>query len=194
MRSLLTGVGVLLFMGLATASESAAQNNKAAAMDEVFNLAFKPQSEYTSDLRGKFAQTLGNFCQSVLDALPTNTPAEDDWIASEQKSKDGAKIMRLLNSKEYSRSVLKTTFSDCKGIVTLLIEIQALPGKGTETFARLEAGQFIKLALNFEVSVESYLSKIEMNKDVKSALDDLHLHVIRRGLLQATQKALQDVR
>ncbi len=163
-------------------------------MEEVFNLAFKQQSEYTLSFRAKFAQTLVNFCQDVLNALPTNTPAEDDWIASEQRTRDGAKIVRLLKSKEYSRSVLKTTFSDCKDSLTLLIEIQSLPGNGTETFARLEAGQLIKLALNFEVSLESYLSMIEMNKDVKSQLDDLHLHVIRLGLLQATQKALQDVR
>jgi hypothetical protein len=89
---------------------------------------------------------------------------------------------------------LKTTFSECKDTATILVEmIQQLPGRGTERFSRLEAGQCILLALNFNTFLEPHLSGVELNKDVKFALGDLHLHVIRTGLLRAAWKALQDV-
>jgi hypothetical protein len=115
-------------------------------------------------------------------------------VISEGKTKDAAKFMRLLKSREYNRSVLKTTFSDCKDTAVALVGmIEQLP-RGTETFSRLEAGQFIKLALIFDMSVESYLSNIEVNKDVRDATDDIHLQFVRRGLLRAAREALQDVR
>jgi hypothetical protein len=189
-----------IFLGLAVTlamvSVSAAQNNKPSVMDEVVTFATKPASDFTADFRARFAQTLANYCQEVLRALPTNTPAEDDWVTSEEKTRDGAKIQRLWKSKEYSRSILKATFSECKDTATVLVElIQQFPRekKESEAFSRLEAGQFIKLALTFETFLEPYSSKIEMNKDTKFAMGDLQLHVIRRGLLRAAREAVSDV-
>jgi hypothetical protein len=173
------------------ADESAAQNSK-SAMDEVIDFASRAQPVYTADFRAKFAHTLANYCQEVLKALPTNTPAEDAWVTAEEKSGNGAKIQRLINSKEYSRSALKNTFTECKDTTALLIQIQQLPNK-TATDSRLEAGQFIQLALNFNTFLEPFSSKVELNKDVKFALGDLHLHVVRTGLLRAAWEALQDV-
>jgi hypothetical protein len=168
-----------------------AQNKKSSAMSEIVSFASRPQSDYTADFRTSFAQTLANFCQEVLDALPTNTPAEDAWVTSEGKTKDAAKFIRLLKSKEYNRSFLKTTFSECKD-TTLVEMIQQLP-RGTETFSRLEAAQFVKLAQLLDVSVESYASNVEASKDVKAAIDDIHLQFVRHGLFKATREALQDV-
>jgi hypothetical protein len=88
-RSQLGGVGALL-LGVAITipmvSGGTAQNSKPSAMNEVLRFAGRPQSDYTADFRAQFAQTLANYCQEVLDAVPTNTPAEDAWVASEQKT------------------------------------------------------------------------------------------------------------
>jgi len=196
MRSRLGGIGALLLMGLATISASVAQNNKTSAMDEVLNLSVRPQSEFTADFREKFAQTLVNYCQGLLESLPTNTPAEDAWVDAEERTRDAAKIQRLWKSKEYSRSNLKAIFSKCKETTTILIEmIQHFSKKpeSSESSARLEADQFIKLALNFDAYLETYSSNVEVSKDVRSSFDDIHLHVIRLGLLRAARGALQDV-
>jgi hypothetical protein len=86
MRSQLGCVGGLL-LGIAITftlvGESVAQINKSAPTDEVFNLAFRPQSGYTAAFRASFAKALANYCQAVLNSLPTNTPAEDAWVSSE---------------------------------------------------------------------------------------------------------------
>ncbi len=196
MRSRLSNVALLLLgIAITTASVvgSVAQSNKRPAMDEIVNFASRPEFDYTADFRAQFAQNIASYCQEILDALPTNTPAEDAWIISEEKTGNGAKIQRLINSKEYGRSALKNTFSECKDIATTLIEIHRLPEGGTEKFSRLEAGEFIQLALNFNTFLEPYSSKIELNKDVKFAMGDLQLHVVRAGLLRAARKALQDV-
>jgi hypothetical protein len=94
---------------IATASGSAAQND---IPGELATFASRPASDYTATFRAKLIQTLAAYCQEVLNALPTNTPAEDAWVASEQKTTDATKITRLLGSKEYSRSILKNMFSD----------------------------------------------------------------------------------
>jgi hypothetical protein len=189
-RRVMLGLAVTIAM----VTGGTAQNSKSSAMDEVLNYASRPPSDYTADFRAKFAQTLVNYCQDILNALPTNTPAEDAWVTSEEKTGNGAKIQRLINSKEYSRSALKNTFSECKDTATILIElIHEYSNKESETFSRLEAGQFIKLALNFNTFLEPYSSKVELNKDVKFALGDLQLHVVRTGLLRAARAVLQGV-
>jgi hypothetical protein len=181
----------LLALAITIAMVSGSTAQKVSAMDEVITLAATSAADFTADLRAKFAQSLAKYCQEVLHALPTNTPAEDAWVTSEIGN--GAKIGRLLNSKEYGRSILKEHFSECKDTAAFLIQIQQLPEKGTETFSRLEAGHFIQLALNFNNGFEPYLPKVELNKDVKFALGDLQIQMIRWGLLKATTKALQDV-
>src|SRR5258708_3170050 len=184
-RRVMLGLAVTIAM----VTGGTAQNSKSSAMDEVLNYASRPPSDYTADFRAKFAQTLVNYCQDILNALPTNTPAEDAWVTSEEKTGNGAKIQRLINSKEYSRSALKNTFSECKDTATILIElIHEYSDKESETFSRLEAGQFIKLALNFNTFLEPHSSKVELNKDVKFALGDLQLHVVRTGLLRAARE------
>jgi hypothetical protein len=170
---------------------SAAQNSK-PSMDDVIALASNAQRAYTADLRAKFAHVLANYCQEVLNSLPTNTPTEDAWVTAEQKSLNGAKLSRVINSKEYSRSALRNTYTECKESAALLIQIQQLPNR-TEIDSRLEASKFVELALNFNTFLDPHVSKVELNKSVKSELDDLHLHVIRTGLLRAALEALQDL-
>jgi|ERR1035437_3294858 hypothetical protein len=65
--------------------------------------------------------------------------------------------------------------------------------ESSESFSRLEAGQFIKLAQTFNTFLESYSSKLDLNKDVKFAMGENYLYVIRGGLLKAARNALQDV-
>jgi hypothetical protein len=178
----------------ATASGVAAENNKVSSLNELAAFATRPASDYTATFRAKLIQTFVAYCQEVLKSLPTNTPTEDAWVASEQKTSDGAKIGRLLNSTEYSRYILKNTFSECKDITTTLVQIQNLPEKekGTEISARLEASYLVKLALNFNDDLKPYLSKIDLNHDRKIELE-LLLPTFRRELLTATVKTLQDV-
>ena len=162
-------------------------------MDEIVTLAATRPADFTTDFRAKFAQSFANYCQEVLNALPTNTPAEDDWVAAEQRTGDAGKILRVLKSKEYSRSILKQTFSDCRDTTTLLIQIQNMPEKRTEVLANLEARKFIALALNFNSFLDPYSSRLALNKELKFALGDIQLQMIRWGLLKAATKALQDV-
>jgi hypothetical protein len=157
-------------------------------MDEIIDFASKAQPFYTADFRAKFAKALAAYCQEVLNSLPTNTATEDAWVIAE--AKNGAKIQRLVNSKEYSRAALKNIFAECKDTAALLIQIQQMPNK-TAIDSRLEASQFVRLALNFNSFLEPYASKVELNKNVKFALDDLHLHVVRAGLMRAALEALQ---
>ncbi len=65
--------------------------------------------------------------------------------------------------------------------------------ESSESFSRLEAGQFIKLAQTFNTFLKSYSSKLDLNKDVKFAMGETYLYVIRGGLLKAARRALQDV-
>jgi hypothetical protein len=182
-----------LALTIATASVCSAQNSKPSAIDELGAFISLKESDYTEAIRAKFIQTFANYCQEVLNALPANTPAEDAWVVSQNNTAE--KVQRLLSSKEYSRSFLKNAFSDCKNITTLLIQIQNIQEKekGTEAFANLEAGQLIKLALNFNNGFAPYLPKVELNKDIKFGLSDLYVGIIRRELLIAAAKALQDV-
>jgi hypothetical protein len=41
------------------------------------NLAERPVYKYTEDFRTRFIYKLAKYCQKILDALPTNTPAGD---------------------------------------------------------------------------------------------------------------------
>jgi hypothetical protein len=183
---------LVLIATIAVVSGGTAQNNKPSAVDEVSRLAVT-SSDFTAEIRAKFAKAFVDYCQEVLIALPTNTPTEDDWVASEQRTGNAEKILRLLSSKEYARSDLKKTFSDCKETALFLIQIQNIKEKRTDALANLEAEQFIALALNFNGSLGPYSSKLELNKDVKFALGDLFLEVLRGGLLKSATKALQDV-
>jgi hypothetical protein len=180
---------------IATASVTTAQNSKASAVDELTTFVSQPESEYSAAFRKQFVQIFANYCQQVFDALPANTPAEDAWVASEQKTPE--KIGRLLQSREYSRRVLKNAFSDCKDTTAKLIQIQNLTEKEKraqpEAYASLEAGQYVKLALNFNDGFGPYLPKVELNRDVQFGLSDIYVGLVRRGLLMAATKALQDV-
>jgi hypothetical protein len=160
-------------------------------LNNVFKFVGQPQSAYTADLRTSFAAALSEYCQAILTALPTNTPAEDAWVASEQKTADVAKFRRVLESAEYNRSLLKDTFSKCGDTTTFLIQLQNTQGKRTSALTNFEAQQFVALAVTFNVFLEDTSSKVKMTADVKSAFDDLHLHVLRTGLLRAALQALQ---
>ena len=88
-----------IFLGLAISiaavCASAAQEGKPSTTEEGAHLE-RPVYKYTEDPRLTFIHTLRDYCQKVLDALATNTPAEDPWIALEQESNDEARLCRTL--------------------------------------------------------------------------------------------------
>jgi hypothetical protein len=77
----------------------------------------------------------------------------------------------------------------------MLVQIQNVPEKEkrTETYAHLEAGLFVKLALNFNDGFGPYLPKVKMNRYLIFGLSDVYVGLVRRGLLMAATEALQDV-
>jgi hypothetical protein len=195
LRGIIIIVALMLSADGSAFGETLTANSKASAIDELSTFVSQPQSEYSAAFRKQFIQTFASYCQQVLDALPANTPAEDAWVVSQQKTPD--QIGRLLQSNEYSRHYLKNAFLDCKDTTAKLSQIQNLTEKEKraqpEAYASLEAGQFVKLALNFNDGFEPYLPKVELYRDVKFGLSDIYVGLVRRGLLIAATKALQDV-
>jgi hypothetical protein len=176
---------VFLGLAFAIAMANAGLAQDTSARDEVLDFAEKPVSE---DFRPRFIGTLAKYCQDVLNALPTNTPAEDAWIAWEEKTKDREKLQRLFDSKEYSRSILRNTFSECKDTTKLLFDIKQMRERAERL--RLESSLFIKLALNFNVSLERYSSKVELSENVKAKMGEAYFQVVRQGSLKAAVKTL----
>jgi hypothetical protein len=109
-------------------------------------------SDYTKTGRAKFVRLLSVYCREVLKILPTNTPTEDAWIASEGKTNDMAKVRRLVFSREYSRSELKEIFVNRQETTDKLIK-PALP-------VDYEAANLVSLAINFnsDTDIELYAS------------------------------------
>jgi hypothetical protein len=127
---------------------------------------------------------LSVYCREVLKKLPTNTPTEDAWVASEGHTNDMAKVRRLVSSREYSRSELKETFVSCEKTTAKLIEPSALSRE-------FEAVNLISLAVTFnsESDIELYASKTEL-KSKELGFD--FLHSVRWALLIAALRTLEN--
>lgn len=102
-----------------------------------FNLRFNPSNRV--ELSRRFAA----YCRELLDAVPTNTPAENAWVIAESKTSDTDRITRLVSSKEWARHQLTETFSECLQKVAWLQQAQANNARSAE------AAQFISLAYTF---------------------------------------------
>jgi hypothetical protein len=164
-------------------STAFAQDQQIPAARELITIAVRPDSDYTKIGRAKFVRLLSVYCREVLKILPTNTPTEDAWVASEGNTNDMAKISRLVASREYSRYQLKEIFVNCEQTTDKLIKPDAL-------MAEYEAANLVSLAINFnsDSDTEVFASKVEM-KSKEVGFD--FLSSVRRALLIAALRTLE---
>jgi hypothetical protein len=163
-------------------SKAIAQDQIPAAR-ELITVAVRSDTDYTKTGRARFVRLLSAYCREVLKILPTNTPTEDAWVASEGHTNDTAKVHRLIASREYSRSQLKEVFVRCEQTTEKLIK----PGTLTVEY---EAANLVSLAINFnsDVDIELYAKKLEI-KSEELGFD--FLHTVRWALLVASLRTVE---
>jgi hypothetical protein len=175
--------GLLLLSVLVWLPSKAVAQDQIPAARELITIAVRPEADYTKTGRAKFVRLLSVYCREVLKILPTNTPTEDAWVASEGRTTDLAKISRLVASREYSRSQLTEIFVNCEKATDKLIK----PGALTVEY---EAANLVSLAIifNSDIDIEIYAKNLEM-KSEELGFD--FLHAVRWALLVASLRTLE---
>jgi len=120
------------------------QPEQTSASGEIFKFAFS-KSDYGRAARANMAQLYLTYCSTMVERIPTNTPAEEEWVARESRTNDIKKIGRLVQTNEFARSRLHSTFSDCLSNVTALVQAQQQKDLNRETSALL------RLSMTFDV-------------------------------------------
>lgn len=163
---------------LSQAADNAPRSAEAALFRFGFHQPLTPQNRIEL---GRLSQA---YCQDILDNVPTNTPAEDAWVATEARlaSDDTNRLSRLLQSKEYARHQLKETMSECLQKVILLQQAQALNSRMGE------AAQFISLAYAF--NDDSYLAAYTKRVGMRSEHALSSAKALRQVLMVAALRAL----
>lgn len=174
---------------LSSTAGVAQQNVESPATRELLSMTVNPNSDFSRSGRAKFVRILSNYCREFLSALPTNTPKEDTWIASEMKTSDMAKIRRLASSPEFSRQRLKDTFSTCEETTRKIIDAISISDR-TESVVRYEAAYLTSLAITFNESsdIEVHASKAGINTQ---SLGIEFLGSVRRALLFSSIRTLE---
>ncbi|MET4493104.1 hypothetical protein [Bradyrhizobium sp. LA7.1] len=153
-----------------------------SAQSDLFRFGFN--QSLTPPNRVELVRLIKVFCREVLDSVPTNTPAEEDWVMKEYKSmsNDSNRMMRLISSKEWARHQLVDVVSDCLQKVAQLQQAQ------TQDARTAEAAQFISLALTFNENSDSpeFAKRIGM----KSELSAISLNIFRQVLMIAALRTL----
>jgi hypothetical protein len=93
--------------------------------------------------RRELAQFVSNYCTEVLQAIPRNTPREDDWVDGELRSGNWDRQVRAVQSVENTRKSLVSVFTQCTSESTKLIR----PSQPT-----VEAVLWTRLAMTFSNS------------------------------------------
>ncbi|MBR0710147.1 hypothetical protein [Bradyrhizobium liaoningense] len=130
--------------------------------------------------RVELARKIEAHCREVLDTVPTNTPAEHAWVVAEATTSDTNRLNRLLSSKEFARSRLKDTFSECLEKVALLKQAQA------QQMRSAEAAQFISLAYTFnqDADLAAFAKRVDLNSDLSLT------SIFRQTLMIAAMRTL----
>jgi hypothetical protein len=71
--------------------------------------------------RRNLARLVSNYCTEVLQALPRNSPREDDWVDGELSSGNWDRMVRAMQWVENTRKSLVSVFTDCISESTKLI-------------------------------------------------------------------------
>jgi hypothetical protein len=156
--------------------------------EKLVHFAVQATPDGSSAGRRQVTEAFGDYCHAVLAKMPTNTPREDEWVASEAKTTDVAKVQRLTLSREYNRREMKKVFSSCIKSIEEISQLQSTSERN-ERVARREAAEFISMAIDFNQSVDFYASHADLKPDMLG-LD--FLPAIRRALLLAALHAMGD--
>jgi hypothetical protein len=168
---------LLLLAGFVWFPREVVAQEQIPAARELISIAVRPDFDYTKLGRAKFVRLLSAYCREILRRLPTNTPSEDAWVASEGKTSDMAKVRRLTSSREFSRKELKDTFSACEQTTDKLIKPDGLS-------VAYEAANLVSLSVTFnnDGDIAIYAPKAEVNP---KELGFDFLPSVRRSLLVA---------
>lgn len=182
-------VFALLALAMMTGPATTAANSQAtataprSAQSDLFRFGFN--QSLTAPNRVELVRLITVFCREVLDNVPTNTPAEEDWVMKEFRSALGNDInrtIRLTSSKEWARHQLGDVFSECLQKVAQLQQAQ------TQNARTAEAAQFIGLALTFNENSDTpeFAKRIGM----KLELSAISLNIFRQMLMIAALRTL----
>jgi hypothetical protein len=154
-----------------------------SAQGDLFRFGFN--QPLTARNRVELVRLTKVFCREVLDSVPTNTPAEEDWVMREFESARGTDInrtIRLTSSKEWARHQLVDVFSECLKKVAQLQQAQ------TQDERTAEAAHFISLALTFNENSDSpeFAKRIGMKMEFSA----IGLNVFRQVLMIAALRTL----
>jgi len=185
-----SAVFYILAMVILQSLMSYAQESERPIARELVSITLNPGSDYTKPGRAKFVAVLSSYCTEILNALPTNTPNEDDWLAAEANTTDTQKIRRLVLSPEWSRHELKTVFEGCRESTANILRAQKSSGKD-DTVARYEAAELLRVVINFNDSnnIVTYASQAGLNSTAWK-LD--FLGSIKRAILVAALRTLEN--
>jgi hypothetical protein len=152
-------------------------------------IVIRPRSaQWDRTVREQLANALSVYCGDVQQAIPKNTPDEDDWVADELKSSDPQRLDRVLSSVEYSRWTLRRSFADCSqhaaGTVRAL--------KSGDRAA--EAVQWSEFALSFNYAEEwrAHASRVGLVRGKDDSYAFELMPGLRRGLIEASVAALSE--
>jgi hypothetical protein len=167
-----------------------AQDSERPIARQLVSIAVNPSSDYTGPGRAKFVNVLATYCTEILNALPTNSPTEDEWILAELKTSDSAKIRRLVSSSEWSRRELKSIFEGCRQSATDILRAQKLTERSDLT-VRYEAAKLIQIALTFNDGndIHTFASRAGLSPTAWQ-LD--FIGTIRRAIMVAALRTLEN--
>jgi hypothetical protein len=136
--------------------------------------------------RGNFVEAVATYCKTTLAELPTNTPAETEWLNGEMQTTDMTKIERVFLSKEYARFKLGTLFTSCIKTSGQILQAQ------TVADTRLEAQLYLMLLSDFSGSdIEFYAKKAS----VDSSRFGMGLFgIVRTSINNVAATAIADIR
>jgi hypothetical protein len=157
-RCFLTTQALLCLLQFFVVNPTAAQNHgpdyKLLTPDAqaLQNAVINSKKIYDEKWRLSLAGALHTWCEGLLNRIPRNTPAEDQWAKDEShdavNSRDLKRMERVHNSVEYARRYLSGYFSRCTTKTNLITDGQASRAD--------EALLWIDLVEMFELSDEIY--------------------------------------
>ena len=149
----------LMAIFAATASYSQPAKRLSSA-DQILTFALS-KPDYSPKGRADLAALYSAYCREVLNSVPTNTPAEQAWVAEEGRTTDVKRIARLVQSKEYARHQLQETFSECLSKLSVLTQAQTRNDRGQE------AAGFVSTAISFNESSDlaNYATRVGLTSE-----------------------------
>jgi hypothetical protein len=152
-------------------------------------IVIRPRSApWDRTVREQLANALLVYCRDVQQAIPRNTPVEDDWVADELKSSDPQRLTAILSSVEYSRWTLSRSFAACSQHAEGTLRALKSPDRAAEAI------QWSEFALSFNYAEEwrAYASKVGLVRGEDDRYAFEMMPGLRRGLIEASVAALSD--